>query len=214
MALHKIPAAQGLGRKSAYVARNRASLIRATQQVLAETGPDASIEQFAQGAEIAVSTIYKHFNNKESLIEAAYIEAFRDWQDWVEQFLHEIKDPIVELVMPVRIFFRLGKTHPVYAAMFIRNISGTNKHFPQLEEGFTRATKELIKAKILNVEYPLIKLRSVFACINAGLANQLLNPDAKDIDADVSAEIILGILGVSSAKAKKIAYTPLPDLNK
>ena len=210
----KKPAPANIGRKSAYVARNRASLLRATQQVIAQNGPDVSIEQFAQGAEIAVSTIYKHFQNKEALIEAAYIEAFRDWQDWVEPFLHEIKDPIVELIMPMRIFLRLGKTHPIYADMFVRNISSSNKHFPQLEEGFTRATNELIKAKILAVENPSIRLRSIFACLNAGLANQLLNPGAKTSDADVSVEIILGILGVSSAKAKKIAYAPLPNLNR
>lgn len=213
MGLQKIQASQGLGRKSAYVARNRASLVRAAQHVLAQNGPEASIEQFAHAAEIAVSTIYKHFQNKDDLIDAAYIEAFRDWQDWVNPFLLEIKDPIAELIMPMRIFFRLGKTHPTYAAMFIRNISSTNKHFPQLEEGFTRATNELIKAKILTVENPAIRLRSIFACINAGLANQLLNPAAKDSDADVSVEVILGILGVSSARAKKVAYARLPNLN-
>jgi AcrR family transcriptional regulator len=212
MPMHKISPVGGLGRKSAYVARNRASLLRAAQQVLSENGPEASIDQFAQRAEIAVSTIYKHFQNKEELIDAAYIEAFRDWQEWVVPILDEIKDPIVELIMPMRIFFRLGKTHPIYAAMFVRNISSTNRHFPQLEEGFARATYELIKAQILTVENPEIRLRSIFACINAGLANQLLNPGAKESDSDVMVEVILGILGLSQAKAKKIAHSPMPSL--
>ena len=212
MALHKIPEAQGLGRKSAYVARNRASLLRATQAVLAENGPETSIDEFAQRAEIAVSTIYKHFQNKEDLIDAAYIEAFRDWQEWVAPLLEGIKDPLVELIMPMRIFFRLGKTHPIYAAMFVRNISSTNKHFPQLEEGFAGALNQLIKAKVLTVENSAIRLRGIFACINAGLAYQLLNPEAKESDSDVMVEVILEILGLSQAKAKKIAHSPMPSL--
>mgnify|MGYP003844964941 CR=1 FL=1 len=45
----KKPTPPNAGRKSAYVARNRAALLRATQQLLAEVGPDASIDQFAIG---------------------------------------------------------------------------------------------------------------------------------------------------------------------
>jgi len=213
MPIHKVAAAKGLGRKSAYVARNRAALLRSTQRVLAEIGPEASIDQFAEAAEIAISTIYTHFENKEALIAAANIEAFRDWQDWTDQFLHGIKDPIEELVLPMRLFLRLGKTHPHYAGMIARNVFGTPKYFPQIEESIYQHVNELTKAKILNVENPAIRIRSVSACIFAGLSNQLLNPKAKEADADATIEVILGILGVSSAKAKKVANAPMPDIS-
>ena len=213
MPIHKVAATKGLGRKSAYVARNRAALLRSTQRVLAEIGPEASIDQFAEAAEIAISTIYTHFENKEALIGAANIEAFRDWQDWTDQFLHGVKDPIEELVLPMRLFLRLGKTHPHYAGMIARNVFGTPKYFPQIEEGIYQHVSELMKAKILNIENPAIRIRSVSACIFAGLSNQLLNPKAKEADADATIEVILGILGVGSAKAKKVANAPMPDIS-
>ena len=214
MATRKKPAPESPGRKSAYVARNRVALLRSTQQVLAEAGPDASIDHFAEAAEIAVSTIYKHFENKEALIAAAFIEAFRDWEVWADQFLHDIKDPLEDLVMPMRLFLRLKKTHPLYAAMIARNMADAPKFFPGTEEGLVEHIGELMKAKILTIENPLIRIRSISACILAALGEQLLNPAAKESDADATIEVILGILGLSAAKAKKLAYLPMPKLTK
>ena len=214
MPTHKVNRLESLGRKSAYVARNRAALLRSTQQVLAEIGPDASIDQFAEAAEIAVSTIYKHFENKEALITAANFQAFHDWQLWADQFLTGIKDPIEDLVLPMRIFLRLGKSHPLYAAMLARDVSGAPKYFPEIEIGLNQHVNDLIKAKILTINNPAIRIRSITACLTAALADQLLNPKAKEADADAAIEVILGILGVSAAKAKKVAYAPMPDLTQ
>ena len=212
MATRRKPADENHGRKSAYVARNRASLLRASQQLLAEVGPDATIDQFAEAAEIAVSTIYKHFENKELLITAAFVEAFRDWELWADQFLHESEDPLEELVMPMRLFMRLKKTHPLYAAMIARNIADAPKYFPGTEEGLVLHIGELTKAKILTIDNSAIRIRSISASLLAGLADQIMNPKAKESDADATVEIVLGILGVSAAKAKKLAYSPLPEL--
>ena len=210
----KKPTPANAGRKSAYVARNRAALLRATQQLLAEVGPDASIDQFAEAAEVSVSTIYKHFENKEALIAAAYIEAFHDWELWADEGLHGIEDPLEELVMPMRLFLRVKKTHPMYAAMSARNLADLPKYFHGTEEGLVEHISELMKAKIIEIESPAIRIRSISACLLAGLADQLLNPAATEKDADATVEVILSILGISPAKAKKLAHGPMPDLNK
>jgi len=208
----EVPANQG--RKSAYVARNRTALLRASQRVLAEIGPGASIDQFAEAAEVSVSTIYKHFENKEALIAAAYIEAFHDWELWADEGLHGIEDPLEELVMPMRLFLRVKKTHPVYAAMSARNLADMPKYFHGTEEGLVEHIGELMKAKIIEIESPAIRIRSISACLLAGLADQLLNPAATEKDADATVEVILSILGISPAKAKKLAHGPMPDLTK
>ena len=214
MPTRKKPTPANAGRKSAYVARNRAALLRATQQLLAEVGPDASIDQFAEAAEISVSTIYKHFENKEALIAAAYIEAFHDWELWADEIVKGIEDPLEELVMPMRLFLRLKKTHPLYAAMSARNMADLPRYFHGTEEGLIEHIGELMKKKIIEIDSPAIRIRSISACIVAGLADQLLNPAAKDSDADATVEVILSILGISPAKAKKLAHGPLPDLSK
>ena len=50
------------GRQAAYSARNRAALIKVAQEVLAEIGPSATIEQLAMHAQVSPTTIYKYFN--------------------------------------------------------------------------------------------------------------------------------------------------------
>jgi AcrR family transcriptional regulator len=199
-----------LGRKSAYVARNRAALLRATQRVCAEIGPEASIDQFADAAEVSVSTIYKHFENKDALIEAAYIDAFHEWEVWTDALLEGIEDPLAELVTPMRLFLRVKKTHPLYAAMSARNLADLPKYFHDTEEGLIEHISELMKAKIIEIESPAIRIRSISACMLAGLADQLLNPAATESDADATIEVILSILGISAAKAKKLAHAELP----
>ena len=210
----KKPTPANAGRKSAYVARNRAALLRATQQLLAEVGPDASIDQFAEAAEISVSTIYKHFENKEALIAAAYIDAFHDWELWADELLKEIDDPLEELVTPMRLFLRLKQTHPLYAAMAARNLADLPRYFHGTEEGLVEHIGELMKKKIIEIDSPAIRIRSISACITAGLADQLLDPAATEKDADATVEVVLSILGISPAKAKKLANGPLPVLIK
>lgn len=214
MVTRKKPASESPGRKSAYVARNRASLLRSTQELLAEVGPEASIDQFAEAAEIAVSTIYKHFENKEALVAAAFVEAFHDWEEWADQILPETKDPMENLIMPMRLFLRLKKTHPLYAAMSARNVADLPKYFHRTEEGMVEHIGELMKAKIIDIDSPAIRIRSISACVLAGLTDQLLNPSAKESDADATVEVILSILGISPAKAKKLAHGPMPKLTQ
>jgi AcrR family transcriptional regulator len=181
---------------------------------LAEIGPEASIDQFAEAAEISVSTIYKHFDSKEALIEAAYLDAFHDWEDWTDGLLKEVNDPLEELILPMRLFLRLQKTHPLYAAMSARNMANIPRYFHGTEEGLIEHIDELMKKKIIDIESPAIRIRSISACMLAGLADQLLSPSAKDSDADATVEVILSILGISPAKAKKLAHGPMPDLTK
>jgi AcrR family transcriptional regulator len=197
------------GRKSAYVARNRASLIKAAQTVLAEIGPEASIEEFAEAAQISVSTIYKHFENKDALIEVAFVEAFRDWEAWASEALGKIKDPLEELVVPMRLFLRVKRTHPLYAAMSMRNFPNMGQYFAATGEGLEIHVKELRAAKILKCDNIPVRVRSISAALVAALGDQLFNPKAKESDGDIAIEVILDLLSISPAMAKKLAHSPL-----
>jgi AcrR family transcriptional regulator len=209
MATRKSPTPAITGRKSAYVARNRVALIKAAQQVLAEIGPDASIEEFAEAAQISVSTIYKHFENKDALIDAAFVEAFRDWEAWADDALEKIKDPLEELVVPMRLFLRVKRTHPLYAGMIARNFPNLGKYLGASTENLQMHVKELHGAKIITCENIPIRVRSISASLVAALGDQVFNPGAKESDGDTAIEVILGLLSIPPAKAKKLAHSPL-----
>jgi AcrR family transcriptional regulator len=209
MPTRKSPPPAITGRKSAYVARNRVALIKAAQHVLAEIGPDASIEEFAEAAQISVSTIYKHFENKDALIDAAFVEAFRDWEAWTDEALGKIKDPLEELVVPMRLFLRVKRTHPLYAGMIARNFPNLAKYLSTSTENLQIHVKELHAAKIITCENIPIRVRSISASLVAALGDQFFNPAAKESDGDTAIEVILDLLSIPPAKAKKLAHSPL-----
>ena len=209
MPTRKSPTPAITGRKSAYVARNRVALIKAAQHVLAEIGPDASIEEFAEAAQISVSTIYKHFENKDALIDAAFVEAFRDWEAWTDEALGKIKDPLEELVVPMRLFLRVKRTHPLYAGMIARNFPNLAKYLSTSTENLQIHVKELHAAKIITCENIPIRVRSISASLVAALGDQFFNPAAKESDGDTAIEVILDLLSIPPAKAKKLAHSPL-----
>ena len=209
MATRKSPTPAITGRKAAYVARNRVALIKAAQHVLAEIGPEASIEEFAEAAQISVSTIYKHFENKDALIDAAFVEAFRDWEAWANEALGKIKDPLEELVAPMRLFLRVKRTHPLYAGMIARNFPNLGKYLGASTENLQMHVKELHGAKIITCENIPIRVRSISASLVAALGDQVFNPGAKESDGDTAIEVILGLLSIPPAKAKKLAHSPL-----
>jgi AcrR family transcriptional regulator len=54
--------------------RNRAELLRAAEQAFAAGGIEASLEQIARDAGLAVGTLYRHFPTRADLVVAAYDE--------------------------------------------------------------------------------------------------------------------------------------------
>ena len=54
------------------VARNRALLLQAADEVFSERGSDATLDDIARHAGVGVATAYRHFENKQALLEALF----------------------------------------------------------------------------------------------------------------------------------------------
>jgi len=202
-----------IGRKSAYVARNHAALLRATQEVLANMGPKATIEDIAKHAQVSVSTIYKHFDTKDALFGEAFLAAMGDWKNYVDQLMSDVKDPLEALVIPARLLLRLSQSHELYAQLLKRNLGETLQFTSQLSSGLAADVKKLVKAKVLDMDNVEIRAQCFFASLFPAMSNQLMNPHAKISDADTAIEMALSILNISPAKAKKLARGKLPALS-
>jgi AcrR family transcriptional regulator len=200
------------GRKAAYFARNRIALLKAAQAVLAEHGPDATIDQFADAAQISISTIYKHFENKDALVEAALITAMTGWEEWMAGVMAEVTDPLEQLVTPIRLFLRMRTTHPRYAQLVARNLAAVSTHTPALTMGIQAHVKQLLKAGVLKIDNPELRLRNLSAVIFSAMQAQLVDAKSKDAAADLAVEIGLSMLGLTPAKAHKLMTAPLPKL--
>ncbi|CAB5240108.1 unannotated protein [freshwater metagenome] len=201
-----------LGRKSAYVARNRAHILKATIEVLATDGQHPAVEHVSERAEIAMSTIYKHFKNRDELFAAAMGAAMADWEEWVFSKLAHIPDPLEQLVFPMRMIARLKSTHPTYAKLIENNLALSATQLPFVA-GFPKHVHELISAGVLKMDHPDIRIQDFQGLLFSLVVNQSTNPAAKVEDADLAIEIGLSLLNISAAKARKISHAKLPDLS-
>ncbi len=60
--------------KRADALRNYEKLIAAAREAFAEDGTSASLEEIARRAEVGIGTLYRHFPNRQALLEAVYVD--------------------------------------------------------------------------------------------------------------------------------------------
>jgi len=73
--------------------RNRFKVIGAAQAVFSEHGPDARMEEVAEKAGVAVGTLYRHFPNKEALLEALIADRLGQIIEVARDMLHRDVEP-------------------------------------------------------------------------------------------------------------------------
>jgi AcrR family transcriptional regulator len=73
--------------------RNRLKVIDAAQVVFSERGPEARMEEVAEKAGVAVGTLYRHFPNKEALLEALIAERLGQVVEVARDVLHRDVEP-------------------------------------------------------------------------------------------------------------------------
>ena len=199
------------GRKAAYVMRNREALLRSTQEVLADKGQAVTIEDIADHAQVAVSTIYKHFSDKEALISATMLWGFAEWMTEVQSLGDHLEDPLEKLVLPMRLFVRVKTTHPHHARNMVNFLEITTQFIPVLESELSEHIQELAKAKLLVCDEPDVAARNLQAVFLSTVVNQVTNQKAKVEDADASIRVALRMVGISEAKARKLTESKIPE---
>jgi len=102
--------------------RNRERVVSAAVRLFVESGPEASMETVARGAELGTTTLYRHFPTRDDLVEAVLDELIRPVHSAAE-LAEQIDDPheafrqlfTQSCAMPdqdVTVFARLATTSP------------------------------------------------------------------------------------------------------
>ena len=199
------------GRKSAYVARNRAALLRATQEVLAEHGTSATVEMVADKAEIAVSTIYKHFPNKEALFDAALIGAMLEWEEWTQSVISQTTDPLERLIFPMRLMVKVPQTHPTFAHIVARNPSAFIQAVPRVDFGLGPTAFDLQSLKLLNADKIEKRIKNLIMVLTLTFVELCTNPELTEDKAIAGISVALEMLGLTSNQIEKLMSAPLPE---
>jgi AcrR family transcriptional regulator len=195
-------------RQAAYSARNRAALIKHAQEVLAEVGPSATIEQLSAHAQVSPTTIYKYFANKEVLFAEALNQLWEEWLKWSGQ-TRTPGEPLENVIDAGRKLFRIKQHDPILAQVLHNVVKDPQFAMQALQvEGdkvfITLAKMGAIKSE--DLEERLILWKNIFTGICISLyGNEEISPE----EADVALGIGLSVWGISEAKAKKIISRPL-----
>jgi len=208
MATKKQAASETRSRQAAYSARNRAALIKHAQEVLAEVGPSATIEQLAAHAQVSPTTIYKYFNNKEVLFAEALNELWEEWLNWSGQ-TRTPGEPLENVIDAGRKLFRIKQHDPILAQVLHNAVKDPQFAMQALQgEGdkvfITLAKMGAIKSE--DLEERIILWKNIYTGICVSLyGNEEISPE----EADVALGIGLSVWGITEAKAKKIISRPL-----
>ena len=199
------------GRKSAYVARNRAALIKSAQEVLAKRGPAATVDEIAEHAGIAVSTIYKHLPSKDELFEIAFVTGMHEWEEWIQSSIADVTDPIERLIFPMRLMTQLPQTHPLFANMIARYPIGFLKAVPMANFGLTEAVHLLVTSQQVNESHLEVRIKNVISVFAIETINICMNgPQKNSVD---TISIAVEMLGLKTEMVADVMQRPFPFVN-
>ena len=132
-------------RQVAYSARNRLRLVRDAQDVLADIGLEATMEQLAFRAEVSPTTIYKYFGSKEALFSEAILQMWQEWLQWA----CEAETPCESFeswVTTNRKFLRVRQTHPFFGRV-LQHILGNPDFLLHTLNGPSRKALKLLEKR-------------------------------------------------------------------
>ena len=205
----KKPAQKTAGnRQAAYSARNRAALLKAGQEVLADIGPGATIEQIADHAQVSPTTIYKYFASKEVLFAEALSEIYEKWVIWA--YNGNPPGGNFESTLDTgRKLFWVKQSHPLFAKIIHNTLRDPSFVIMATKTGAESVFKKYAELGILNNK-DFDKRFILWTYTYAGIASSVhVTETLSPKQAEEALEIALSIWGVSEAKAKKLMSRPL-----
>ena len=191
-------------RQTAYSARNKARLIKDAQEVLAEIGPSATIEQIAAHAEVSPQTIYNYFESKDQLFLQAMREMWDSFLEWSSQ--QRTPGDRFEMLQDIgRKLLWAKETHPVYAKILHNTLNEIPDFFIKADEGVGKEIYREIAATGVIKEDGFDKRWVLWTSIYTGLLVSVhVTEELSPAEAEEAYGIGLLVWGISEAKAKKI----------
>lgn len=196
------------GRQSAYTARTRAALIESAQQVLAEIGPNATIEQLIDHAKVSPNTIYNHFESKEKLFSEALGQIWQEWLIWAYEG-KPAGESFQAMISVYRKLFLVSETHPLMSSILKNNLGTPDLLIQTLQgEGLKDLKRSGVQGELSKDAFEqraLLWTYSLIGILHGVHVTKSLSPS----QADQALEIALSIWNLSPAKAKKLVSNPI-----
>jgi AcrR family transcriptional regulator len=196
------------GRQSAYTARNRAALVSSAQQVLADFGVEATVEQILSQAHVSPATIYNYFENKDALLTEALNEMWQQWLLWG----YGGKQPgesFGDMIDVCRKLFRVGQSHPLFARVLSKTLKDPSFVIDAVA-GDAMPTLRAVAGPGGLASSDFDRRAKLWAYSLAGILHGVhVTGELSPEEADASLAISLSLWNLSPAKASKLTSRPL-----
>jgi len=195
-------------RQSAYIARNRAALIKSAQRVLAESGLHATTEQLATDANVSPTTIYKYFESKDALLTEALADAWQEFMLWAHG--DEIPGSSFQGMLNVfRKLLRAKQTHPEFARILKNTLSDTSFVVDAVRPLALATIKKAASKEDIAIDQFEERVYLWGYSLAGILSAVFVTEESSSEKADASLAISLQILDFSKARARKLVSQPL-----
>jgi AcrR family transcriptional regulator len=125
--------------------RNRERLVEAAKAGFAETGPDVSLDEIARRADVGIGTLYRHFPNRDAIVEAVYRREVEQFAEAAGRLL-DILPPGEALHEWMRLFVDYIATKKVIASALASLVGGTANLYATSGRRITEAMSLLVES--------------------------------------------------------------------
>ena len=160
---------------------------------------------------MAVSTVYKHFSNRDQLFNVAVLSAMSDWETWALNIASTEDDPLAGLVLPMRLLVKMNLTHPVYSQIALRSTKEYASLLPQLAATLSAHINDLAELKLIDVGDLESRVTNLVACLTSAFETATRDGDLSSALKQI--ETSLNLIGISPDLAGKLMNRPLPEIS-
>ncbi|MBW2230796.1 MAG: TetR/AcrR family transcriptional regulator [Deltaproteobacteria bacterium] len=189
--------------------RTQARIVEAAERLMREHGVEAvTVQDITEAADVGHGTFYLHFESKAEVLRPLIDRMAERIHARVDRVTGGKRDPALRLATGVRIALYAIASDPLWNWYVFR--SGTP--FRRLAEGMGTAPQEDMKRGVANGRFQVTNLRATWSFIDGALIGVLAawnRSGMGDDAAEITAELVLRSLGVSTEEAARIAREPL-----
>lgn len=192
--------------------------MQAAVEVIAEKGVDAnSVAEIANQAGVANGTFYRHFKDRQEIIDVAVFEVARGVAERVENAWSTITEPAERAVRNTRTMMELILADRVWARALLNCYEVTPKLKEYFVEPMGRTLQDGIDTGVFHARCTTLEIEQVIAVVMATVSH-LLSPEPKQepetVTIDNTLEVFLRMLGVRVDKARELtAKTRAADIS-
>ena len=200
-----------IDRQSRRKMETRRKLIRATVDVMAQKGPDATtIQDITETADVGFGSFYNYFKSKDEIRFAAMEELLDRFGSEIDKLANLIADPVEVFASSMRIAVKTLARRPEWADFLIRVGFDTHDHPRGLYPRMRRDLQIVFKSGRLAVDDPSATVLAVAGAFLSMLAAARRGEIPAAAAPQRITSVALRLLGLPEEEIRRLVTKPLP----